>query len=132
MPTMKGRLTLPSSGRTGVRTARLEAPIVASLQQQFKDQDCSWSDRHAVTVMSPAGATATPAEELVYTESVRRQHYGTIDMAVPVSGRRRVGHGLHRRSLVDRDGKVAMYHPGSMTREEPSHGFRRCSIEGQR
>ena len=43
------------------------------------------------------------------------------DMAVPVSDEVALGYGMDATPtivLVDRQGKVALYHPGGMTREE--------------
>jgi len=121
MPAMKGRPTLLFFWAHWCPDCKAEAPIVASLQQQYKDQ--------GLLVVGPTrrygyvarGATATPAEELVYIESVRRQYYGSIDMAVPVSDEDALAWGMDSTPtlvLVDRDGRVAMYHPGGMTREE--------------
>ena len=69
-----------------------------------------------------AGRDATPAEELSHIEQVRQQYYGMIrNMAVPVSNEDALGYGMDATPtlvLVDRAGKVALYHPGQMTREE--------------
>ncbi|MGE3178648.1 MAG: TlpA family protein disulfide reductase [Vicinamibacterales bacterium] len=100
---------------------KAQAPIVADIQQRYKDK--------GLIVLGPTrrygymarGAEAGPAEELKYIEEVRKQYYGAIDMHVPVSNDDALGWGMDSTptlALVDRAGKVAMYHPGQMTREE--------------
>ncbi len=67
------------------------------------------------------GAEAGPEEELKYIEEVRKQFYGSIEMSVPVSLDDALAWGMDSTptvALVDRDGKVAMYHPGNIGREE--------------
>ena len=74
-----------------------------------------------VADLDAGGAQADPATELRYIEQIRKQYYGTIDMAVPVSNEDALAYGMDSTPtlvLIDRAGKVAMYHPGRMTREE--------------
>lgn len=101
---------------------KAEAPIVADLQAAYKDQ--------GLVVVGPTrrygyvagGADATPTQELAYIDQVRQQYYGMIeDMAVPVSDEDALEYGMDATPtivLVDRQGKVALYHPGGMTRAE--------------
>lgn len=100
---------------------KAQAPIIADLQQRYKNQ--------GLVVVGPTrrygyvarGAEAGPAEELTYIEAVRQQYYGAIDMYVPVSNDDVLAWGMDATPtlvLVDRNGKVALYHPGQMTREE--------------
>ena len=68
------------------------------------------------------GAPATPDQELAYIEQVRQESYGGVaHMAVPVSAEDFQTFGVSTTPtlvLVDRKGRVTLYHPGKMTRAE--------------
>jgi thiol-disulfide isomerase/thioredoxin len=101
---------------------KFEAPIVARLRSEFASQ--------GLTVVGPTqryGYTAqddhaSPQAELKYIETVRQKFYaGLSDMAVPVSKRNFKTYGSSTTPtmvLLDREGKVAMYHPGALSYEE--------------
>lgn len=121
MPETKGRPVLLFFWAHWCPDCKAEAPIVADLQRQYKDQ--------GLVVVGPTrrygyaarGQEVGPAEELTYIETIRKQYYGTIDMAVPVSNDAVLEWGMDSTPtivLVDRQGRVALYHPGPMPREE--------------
>jgi thiol-disulfide isomerase/thioredoxin len=101
---------------------KAEAPIIAELQAAYRDQGLIVIGPTRRYGYAAGGVDATPAEELAHIEKIRQQYYATIkDMAVPVSDEDALGYGMDATPtlvLVDRQGKVALYHPGAMTRAE--------------
>ena len=101
---------------------KFEAPIIAKLRTEFAPQ--------GLTVVGPTqryGYTAqeehaAPAAELKYIEAVRQRYYaGLIDMPVPVSQHNFNTYGASTTPtlvLLDRAGRVAMYHPGGLSYED--------------
>ena len=66
------------------------------------------------------GEDATPERETPYIERVRRDFYGGLEMAVPVSEENFRAYGSSSTPtlvLVDRAGIVRLYHPGKMAYE---------------
>lgn len=101
---------------------KAEAPVIAQLKTDYAGQ--------GLTVVGPTryyGYTAqlehaTPQQELPYIEAVHKQYYASLkDMPVPVSTANFDRYGASTTPtlvLIDRAGKVAMYHPGDMTYEQ--------------
>jgi len=101
---------------------KAEAPIITQLRSEFAPK--------GLVVMGPTrlyGYTAqvehaTPADEIAYTDVVRRRFYGgLLDMPVPVSAYNFDTYGASTTPtlvLLDRAGKVAMYHPGALPYEQ--------------
>ena len=97
---------------------KAEAPIVTQLRTEFASK--------GLTVLGPTrlyGYTAqvenaTPSDELAYIDAVRHRFYaGLLDMPVPVSKYNFETYGASTTPtlvLLDRTGKVAMYHPGAL------------------
>src|SRR5271168_2592465 len=97
---------------------KAEAPIITQLRTEFASQ--------GLTVVGPTrlyGYTAqeehaAPADELAYTDAVRHRFYGgLLDMPVPISKYNFDVYGASTTTtlvLLDRTGKVAMYHPGAL------------------
>ena len=98
---------------------KAEAPVIAQLKADYASQ--------GLTVVGPTryyGYTAqiehaTPQQELPYIEAVHKQYYAMLkDMPVPVGAANFDRYGASTTPtlvLIDRAGKVAMYHPGAMT-----------------
>ena len=101
---------------------KAEAPIITKLRSEFGPK--------GLIVMAPtqrygyaaAGEEATPQAELAYIEQVWKHYYfGLENIPVPVSKANFDRYGASTTPtlvLVDRAGKVAMYHPGAMAYEE--------------
>jgi thiol-disulfide isomerase/thioredoxin len=97
---------------------KAEAPIITQLQTEFAP--------HGLTVLGPTrlyGYTAqvehaAPSDELAYIDAVRHRFYsGLLDMPVPISKYNFDVYGASTTPtlvLLDRTGKVAMYHPGAL------------------
>jgi len=96
-----------------------EGPIITRLQSEYSPK--------GLAVMAPTqrygyaanGDDATPAQELAYIKTTWQHYYaGLQDVPVPVS---KANFSLYGASttptlvLVDRNGHVAMYHPGAMS-----------------
>jgi thiol-disulfide isomerase/thioredoxin len=101
---------------------KAEAPIITQLRTEFASK--------GLTVLGPTrlyGYTAqaehaAPADELAYIDVVRRHFYGgLLDMPVPISKYNFDIYGASTTPtlvLLDRTGKVAMYHPGALPYDE--------------
>lgn len=100
---------------------KIEAPIIARLQQEFAPQ--------GLVVLGPTqlyGYTAqqehaAPQSELSYIEAVRQRFYANLDMAVPVSTRNFITYGASTTPtlvLINRAGKVTLFHPGALAYDE--------------
>ena len=97
---------------------KAEAPIITQLRAEYAPK--------GLTVLGPTrlyGYTAqvenaSPQDELAYIDAVRRRFYaGLLDMPVPISKYNFDTYGASTTPtlvLIDRSGKVAMYHPGAL------------------
>jgi thiol-disulfide isomerase/thioredoxin len=97
---------------------KAEAPIITQLRTEFAPQ--------GLTVLGPTrlyGYTAqvenaAPSAEVAYIDAVRHRFYsGLLDMPVPISKYNFDTYGASTTPtlvLLDREGKVAMYHPGAL------------------
>src|SRR6267154_1506876 len=97
---------------------KAEAPIITQLRTEFAPR--------GLTVLGPTrlyGYTAqvehaAPSDELAYIDVVRHRFYaGLLDMPVPISKYNFDAYGASTTPtivLLDRAGKVAMYHPGAL------------------
>jgi len=101
---------------------KAEAPIITQLRTEFAPK--------GLTVLGPTrlyGYTAQvenakPSDELAYIDAVRHRFYaGLLDMPVPISAYNFDTYGASTTPtlvLLDRAGKVAMYHPGVLPYNE--------------
>jgi thiol-disulfide isomerase/thioredoxin len=101
---------------------KAEAPIITQLRSEFAPK--------GLTVLGPTrlyGYTAqiekaSPSDELAYIDAVRHRFYaGLLDMPVPISKYNFDVYGASTTPtlvLLDRTGKVAMYHPGALPYDE--------------
>jgi thiol-disulfide isomerase/thioredoxin len=97
---------------------KAEAPVITQLRTEFAPR--------GLTVLGPTrlyGYTAqvehaAPSDELAYIDAVRHRFYSRLlDMPVPISKSNFDAYGASTTPtlvLVDRAGKVAMYHPGAL------------------
>lgn len=118
---LKGKPVLLFFWAHWCQDCKAEVPIIARLQQEFSGQ--------GLTVVGPTryyGYTAqqehaAPATELPYMEAVRQRFYSNLNMTVPVSARNFDRYGASTTPtlvLLDRGGRVALYHPGAMFYED--------------
>jgi thiol-disulfide isomerase/thioredoxin len=101
---------------------KAEAPIITQLRSEFAPK--------GLTVLGPTrlyGYTAqvenaAPSDELAYIDAVRHRFYGgLLDMPVPISKYNFDVYGASTTPtlvLLDRAGKVAMYHPGALSYDQ--------------
>jgi thiol-disulfide isomerase/thioredoxin len=101
---------------------KFESPIIARLKSEYAGK--------GLVVVGPTqrygyaarGEDATPQQELAYIDQVRQRFYsGLLDMPVPVSQENFNAYGASTTPtvvLVDRAGRVALYHPGAMQYDE--------------
>jgi thiol-disulfide isomerase/thioredoxin len=101
---------------------KAEAPIITQLRSEFAAK--------GLTVLGPTrlyGYTAqvekaSPSDERAYIDAVRHRFYaGLLDMPVPISKYNFDVYGASTTPtlvLLDRTGKVAMYHPGALPYEQ--------------
>jgi thiol-disulfide isomerase/thioredoxin len=107
---------------------KADAPIITQLRSEFASK--------GLTVIAPTrlyGYTAqiehaSASDEMMYVDAVRHRFYsGLLDIPMPVSKYNFETYGASTTPtlvLLDRAGKVAMYHPGAM-----SYGELRGEIE---
>lgn len=101
---------------------KAEGPIITQLRSEFGPR--------GLIVMAPTqrygyaagGQDATPQSELAYIDQVWKHYYsGLTNIPVPVSKSNFTVYGASTTPtlvLVDRAGRVAMYHPGAMPYDE--------------
>ncbi|MGB8595085.1 MAG: TlpA family protein disulfide reductase [Candidatus Sulfotelmatobacter sp.] len=101
---------------------KAEAPIITQLRSEFAPK--------GLTVLGPTrlyGYTAqvenaSASDELAYIDAVRHRFYaGLLDMPVPISKYNFDAYGASTTPtivLLDRAGKVAMYHPGALSYDQ--------------
>lgn len=99
-----------------------EVPTVARLKQEFGPTGLVVVGPTQLYGYAARGEDATPAQEKAYIEAIRQRYYSSLlDMPVPLS---KLNFNLYGASttptlvLLDRSGKVALYHPGAMPYEE--------------
>ena len=101
---------------------KIEGPILAKLYAKYQ--------REGLAIVAPTqrfgyvagGAPAGPDEELRYMQTVRDKYYPFLaDVPVPVSVANHQRYGVSSTPtivILDRQGIVRLYHPGSLTEEE--------------
>lgn len=101
---------------------KAEAPIITQLRSEYASK--------GLTVVGPTrlyGYTAQvehadAKNELAYIDAVRKRFYGgLLDMSVPISKHNFDVYGASTTPtlvLLDREGKVAMYHPGALSYDD--------------
>jgi thiol-disulfide isomerase/thioredoxin len=101
---------------------KAEAPIITQLRSEFAGRGL-----HVIGPTRRYGYTAqiehaSASDELRYIDAVRNRFYaGLLDMPVPISKYNFDTYGASTTPtlvLLDRAGKVAMYHPGALPYEQ--------------
>jgi thiol-disulfide isomerase/thioredoxin len=97
---------------------KAEAPIITQLRSEFASKGLAVVGPTRLYGYTAQVEKATPADELSYIDAVRRRFYGgLLDMPVPISTYNFETYGASTTPtlvLLDRAGKVAMYHPGAL------------------
>jgi thiol-disulfide isomerase/thioredoxin len=97
---------------------KAEAPIITELRSEFAGQGLRVIGPTRLYGYTAQIKHASPYAELAYIDAVRHRFYsGLLDMPVPISTQNFLVYGASTTPtlvLLDRSGKVAMYHPGAM------------------
>src|ERR1700723_3677163 len=101
---------------------KAEVPIISRLKQEFAPQGLVVMGPTQLYGYAAQGADAAPSQERAYIEAVREKYYASLpDMPVPLSNKNFDAYGASTTPtlvILDRAGKVAMYHPGAMPYDE--------------
>lgn len=101
---------------------KAEAPIITQLRAEFAAQKLTVIGPTRLYGYTAQVENAPPSDELSYIDAVRRRFYGgLLDMSVPISKYNFDVYGASTTPtlvLLDKTGKVAMYHPGAMPYEK--------------
>jgi thiol-disulfide isomerase/thioredoxin len=97
---------------------KAEAPIITQLRSEFAPKGLAVIGPTRLYGYTAQVENAAPADELAYIDAVRKRFYGgLLDMPVPISKYNFDTYGASTTPtlvLLDRTGKVAMYHPGAL------------------
>ncbi|HEY3971465.1 MAG TPA: TlpA disulfide reductase family protein [Candidatus Sulfotelmatobacter sp.] len=97
---------------------KAEAPIITQLRSEFADKGLQVIGPTRLYGYTAQSEHASPADERQYIDAVRHRFYsGLLDMPVPISQYNFDTYGASTTPtlvLLDREGKVAMYHPGAL------------------
>lgn len=97
---------------------KAEAPIITQLRSEFAPQGLRVVGPTRLYGYTAQVEHAAPSDELAYIDAVRHRFYGgLLDMPVPISKYNFDTYGASTTPtlvLLDRTGKVAMYHPGAL------------------
>ena len=99
-----------------------EGPIISQLNRDYASRGLKIEAPTKLYGYAAAGEDAKPKDELAYIGRVWRQYYpGLQEFAVPVSKVNFDRYGASTTPtlvLIDREGKVVLYHPGVMSYDE--------------
>ncbi len=97
---------------------KAEAPIITQLRSEFASKGLQVIGPTRLYGYTAQIEHASPSDELRYIDAVRHRFYsGLMDMPVPISKYNFDTYGASTTPtlvLLDRAGKVAMYHPGAL------------------
>ncbi len=101
---------------------KAEVPILARLKSEYASKGLTLIGPTQLYGSVAQGQEAPPATEMQYIEQVRNRYYADLrDVPVPVSAANFRRYGASTTPtlvLIDRAGRVVMYHPGRMTYDE--------------
>ena len=97
---------------------KAEAPIITQLRSEFAGKGLKVIGPTRLYGYTAQVEHARPSDELQYIDAVRHRFYGgLLDMPVPINKANFQAYGASTTPtlvLLDRTGKVAMYHPGAL------------------
>src|SRR5215469_11554361 len=97
---------------------KAEAPIITQLRSEYASKGLKVIGPTRLYGYTAQIEKARPSDELQYIDAVRHRFYsGLLDMPVPISKSNFEVYGASTTPtlvLLDREGKVAMYHPGAL------------------
>ncbi|MBZ5681228.1 MAG: redoxin domain-containing protein [Acidobacteriia bacterium] len=97
---------------------KAEAPIITQLRSEFAPKGLKVVGPTRLYGYTAQVENSAPRDELAYIDAVRKRFYaGLLDMPVPISRYNFDTYGASTTPtlvLLDRTGKVAMYHPGAL------------------
>ncbi len=97
---------------------KAEAPIITQLRTEYAPKGLAVIGPSRLYGYTAQVEHASPGDELAYIDAVRHRFYaGLLDMPVPISKYNFDVYGASTTPtlvLLDRTGKVAMYHPGAL------------------
>ncbi len=97
---------------------KAEAPIITQLRSEFASKGLAVFGPTRLYGYTAQVENASLSDELAYIDAVRHRFYaGLLDMPVPISKYNFDTYGASTTPtlvLLDRTGKVAMYHPGAL------------------
>jgi thiol-disulfide isomerase/thioredoxin len=101
---------------------KAEGPVIAQLEAEFRPRGLALLAPTQLYGYAAQGEDALPKDELAYVERVWKNFYpGLQNVPVPVSKENFNLYGASTTPtlvLLDRNGRVALYHPGVMPYEE--------------
>jgi thiol-disulfide isomerase/thioredoxin len=101
---------------------KAEVPVIARLRQEFAPEGLVVIGPTQLYGYAAQGVDVSPDQERAYIESVRSRYYASLtDMPVPLSKQNFNAYGASTTPtlvVLNRAGKVAMYHPGTLSYEE--------------
>jgi thiol-disulfide isomerase/thioredoxin len=122
LASLKGQVVLLFFWAHYCADCKSEAPILGRIVDKYRAQ--------GLTLVAPTqrygyvaeGTDATPADEKAYIAEVQRTYYPVLsDVPIPLSEANHRRYGVSSTPtivLVNRQGRVALYHPGTMTEAE--------------
>jgi thiol-disulfide isomerase/thioredoxin len=122
LTSLKGRVVLLFFWAHYCADCKAQAPILARLADRYRED--------GLAIVAPTqrygyvaeGKDATPAIETPYIDEIRRTHYPVLaDVPIPLSDANHRRYGVSSTPtivLLNRAGRVALYHPGTMTETE--------------
>ena len=101
---------------------KAEAPIITQLRSEYASKGLSVVGPTRLYGYTAQVEHADAKDELAYIDAVRKHFYGgLLDMSVPISKYNFDTYGASTTPtlvLLDREGKVAMYHPGALSYDD--------------
>lgn len=122
LDSLKGRVVLMFFWAHYCTDCKAQAPILAKVADKYR--------KDGLSIVAPTqrygyvaeGKDAAPAAETPYIDEIRRTYYPVLaDVPIPLSDLNHRRYGVSSTPtivLLGRDGRVARYHPGTMTEAE--------------